>query len=147
MDKITNYSLVSKFDNILNYQLPTSILFVVFYLFGNAIIILSVPAILFSPFLVYVLVKERKSNWLIVFFLFVIFPIIVSLIVGLNEKHLIIVLMTSIGFFYLYCFTIKYAVKNWLKQHNWLIYLEEQKKQKEEYQIIIRNSNNINEII
>ena len=147
MNKIDNYNLVSRFNEILNYQLSSTILLALSYFHGIALILTSIAAILFAPYMVYVLIKGQRYGWLTSFIILIILPIVISLIAGIKSENLSIVLLLTLLLFYLYCFVIKYVVTDWLKDYTWAQQLAEQKREKEEYQNKISNSKNINDIL
>ncbi|MBK8944083.1 MAG: hypothetical protein IPM32_02325 [Ignavibacteriae bacterium] len=147
MNKIYNYNLVNTFSTILNYQLSTSILLALSYFHVIALILTSLAAILFTPFLLYVLFKEKRFGWFTAFIIMIFLPIIISQIVGIEKESFPIILMISLFIFYFYCFVIKYVVSDWLKEYNWSQQLEEQKREKEEYQNRLNSSKSINDIL
>jgi hypothetical protein len=38
----------------------------------------------------------------------------------------------ALAFFYFYCFTLKYSVREWIKEYNWKSVLDEQKREKQQ---------------
>ncbi len=56
----------------LNYELSSSVLFVLIYVSGIAIALLITAAILFSLYMVYIFIKENKIAWFVSFLIVVI---------------------------------------------------------------------------
>ncbi len=124
MNKVVHPKLEStlrleKFYKYLNYEINTSwflpIAWLMYLMFGNngvAIIglILSAVAIIFTPFLIYVLFKEGKFGWLITFVILVILPALV--VITFLFKYLIIAMLP----FYLFCFLIRMETKGWISE-------------------------------
>ena len=75
--KIINHiATVERFAKILNYQLSTSVLL---FLQGNVWIslpLLIIAAVLFTPYLLYVIIIENRYGWLISFFFIAILPFV-----------------------------------------------------------------------
>ena len=69
-NQLSTYHL-SKLSQILNYQLSTALLFILWYGGGFSVIILTIAAILFSPYILYVLYLEKKNGWIIFFIIIV----------------------------------------------------------------------------
>ena len=81
---VTNYHL-SLLGKILNYQLPTVVIllsYTIWFTVGVLFIIdlLALAAIIFTPYLIFVLKKENRKGWIILFIAIVIIPTIISTI-------------------------------------------------------------------
>ncbi|MDZ7626133.1 MAG: hypothetical protein U5J96_16995 [Ignavibacteriaceae bacterium] len=138
---IQQYEMKSKFVNdiielrrfraILYFELSTAIAFILNFWPINLYVIVG-AAILFTPYMLYVLYKERKYGWIVIFFLVVVLPYpIIYLIVG---EYILLTawLLLPVIPFYLYCFLIKFSVDDWLNNYNWEQQLIEQRKESEE---------------
>lgn len=100
---------------MLNYELSTSVLFLLASL-GPLFLMLSMLAsILFTPYMLYVLYKEEKNGWVISFF------VVNLLIVGVNFLPIDSMIFKSssnyiaLGFFYFYCFLLRLEMVDWIK--------------------------------
>ena len=78
---------------------------------GLVLSILVTAAIIFLPFMLLILIQLRKFGWLIIFFVFVAPPLLLDLIKVENTTYEWILRGFSLAFFYFYCFTLKYSVK------------------------------------
>ena len=107
---------LQKLSTILNYELSTSILFLLSFFTFILIALASAAMIIFTPFMVYIFVKLRKATWVITFGIIVILPLTLSVIIGLEIGHIIIFLAISLICFYFYCFMLKYIVNDQLKE-------------------------------
>ncbi|NWG28940.1 MAG: hypothetical protein HXY48_10455 [Ignavibacteriaceae bacterium] len=112
---IKEYETKSKFVNdiielrrfraILYFELSTAVAFILNFWPVNLYAIIG-AAILFTPYILYVLYKERKYGWIVIFFLLVVLPYpIIYLIVG---EYILLTawLLLPVVPFYLYCFLI-----------------------------------------
>lgn len=79
--------------------------------------LIAAAAILFTPYIFYVLIKERKFGWIIIFFVMIIIPLLLVHILFLDALFHDAVIMIPLAFFYLYCYLIKYEVDRWLMDY------------------------------
>jgi predicted neutral ceramidase superfamily lipid hydrolase len=139
---IQQYETKSKFVNdivelrrfraILYFELSTSAGFILSSFWPINLYIIIAAAILFTPYMLYVLIKEKKYGWIVIFFLMVVLPYpIIYLIIG---EYILLTawLLLPVIPFYLYCFLIKFSVDDWLREYNWEQQLIEQRKEWEE---------------
>ena len=123
---------VRRFRKLLYFELSTSVLFILLYL-GVIILYLVVgAAILFTPYMMYVLIKEKHYVWIVIFFFMVVLPYLIVLFINFDNILLTAWLLLPIVLFYLYCFLLKYSVDNWLREYNWEQQLVEQRKEREQ---------------
>ena len=111
-----NYHLI-KLSNILNYSVSSSFLFLLSFFFNILLIIASVVAVLFIPYLIYVLWIEKKYSWFISIILLIVVPAIISLIF-LPFIHLFTSTMILLGIFYLCCYVLRFSVSEWIREKN-----------------------------
>ena len=139
---IQQYETKSKFVNdivelrrfraILYFELSTSAGFILSSFWPINLYIIIAAAILFTPYMLYVLIKERKYGWIVIFFLMVVLPYpVIYLIIG---EYILLTawLLLPVIPFYLFCFLIKFSVDDWLREYNWEQQLIEQRKEWEE---------------
>lgn len=111
----TNYNL-ERLQKILNYNLSTSALFVLWYFSGLSILLIIVAAIIFSPFILFVLYKEKKSNWIITFGVMVFIPMILVAFFLRSSGYASIGALVVLALVYLFCFVLKFSVNEWIKE-------------------------------
>ena len=143
MNKIHNYEAVNRLGLILNYELASSTLLLLSYMSGIFLTLAIVAAILFAPYLAYVLFTEKRFGWIVSFIIIVLCPIIISFLLGITEEYFSIILIVTLALFYFYCFVIRMSVREWIKEYNWAQQLEEQKREK----VINQNNLNISDIM
>jgi len=125
---IQQYETKSKFVNdivelrrfraILFFELSTSVAFVLFSFYPINLYIIIAAAILFTPYMIYVLIKEKKYGWIAIFFFMVVLPYpILYLILGDYILMPAWMLLPVIPF-YFYCFIIKFSVDDWLSEYS-----------------------------
>ena len=147
MHKIHNYDAVNTLSKILNYQIATSILFLLVFMGGIAMTLAIIAAVLFTPYLLYVLFGEKRYGYIIAFLILVMLPTIVALLFGFVKNNWSVIFMITLGFFYFYCFMIKYPFKEWIREYNWAQQLEEQKREAAINQKKVDQSTNIRDIL
>ncbi len=153
---IKNAFAVQRFRNILFYELRFLDgvgLFGLYFFFGSvnftlsiiglnissiglAIILLTTAAILFSPYILYVLIIEKKYGWIITFFMMTIFPLIFIYIFFRETLFYDALILIPLLLFYFYCYLIKFEVDKWLADYNWH---QERMQQKIETEDRIKN--------
>ncbi len=123
---------VRRLRAILFFELSTSVAFILFSFYPINLYIIIIAAIIFTPYMLYVLVKERKYGWIIMFFLVVVLPYpVLYLIIG-DYILLPAWMLLPIIPFYFYCFIIKFSVEDWLREYTWEQQLVEQRREGEE---------------
>jgi len=74
------------------------------------LIVIIFAAIVFTPFMLYVLYKEEKKGWIISFSIIVLLPLIP---ISLFYPDLLLI---GLAPFYLFCFLLRMEVKGWLTE-------------------------------
>jgi hypothetical protein len=142
---ITDIAAVQRFSDILNFQITIPPSLYLFYIWTNIflptigmwipviiIVLIVVAAVIFTPYIFYILIKEKRYGWIITFFLMIFFPLIFGPLIFKNTLAFEASLLIPLGIFYFYCFIIKFSVAQWIKDYNWHKQLEEQRKESEE---------------
>jgi hypothetical protein len=149
---IKNVFAVQKFRDILFYELRFLDgvgLYGIFYFFGFvnfnlsvlglhispiglAIILITTAAILFSPYILYVLIIEKKIGWIITFFSITIFSLIFIYVFFREALFYDALILIPLLLFYFYCYLIKFEVDKWLSDYNWYQERMQRKKQTKE---------------
>ena len=101
-------------------------------LFVLLIIIAISPPVLVTPFIFYVLYREKRYGWLVSYFIIVILPVVIFYVIFQEMIEYIVWLPVYMVPFYFYCFLIKFSVDEWLKEYNWNQQLIEHRKELEE---------------
>ena len=135
---INDFYLVNRLRIILRLQtailLPLLLLALIlqFFPFMNRIFKLSakVPlyivtaaAILFTPFLFYVLIKEKYHSWITFYLIMVVFPYIFIPLAFFGH------ILTPAILFFIYCYFLKHTVAEWLEEYDAHQGREEQKRE------------------
>ncbi len=92
--------------------------------------ILFFPPAIFTPYILYVFFKEKRSGWIITYFITVIIPGVIA-VTALGFAYGLIILILFAPF-YFFCFMIKFSVDDWIKEYNWSQELLQQRNEKEE---------------
>jgi hypothetical protein len=107
--------LLKKLKYFLNYELSSSSLFFISFVYASTFVLAIIAAVVFTPFLIYVLYKNRKYLWLILFFVLIVFPPLIIYLINLKEMFLSIVLYVELGLFYFYCVVLRFVVADWME--------------------------------
>lgn len=143
---IKNFEIVQRFRNILFYELRFldgfSLLGVSYFLgFAQSLtgiavqtllLVIATAAILFTPYIFYVLIKENKYGWIITFFLITIIPLAMTYILFKNSIFIEALILIPLLSFYIYCYLIKFEVDKWIADYSWHQERLQQKKEREE---------------
>jgi len=107
---LENPRRLEKLYKYLNYEISSSILYLASWLYAIFLPILFLAAIIFAPFMLFVLYREDKKGWIISFVVIIIAPTFLAII--------IFPALTIVGLipFYFYCFILRLEVKNWLQE-------------------------------
>jgi len=129
---------------VAGYRIPASasaIILVITYILSiakvsNPIYILllfiafSLP-VLITPFIVYVLLKEKRFGWLTTFFIIVILPAVVGIIIFYEQFQFTWMFFLVFPFFF-FCYFIKFSVDEWIREYNFHQQYLLQRKEREE---------------
>jgi hypothetical protein len=142
---INDINAVERFRKLLTvgYTIPTSVGAVVFlinYIISAAKIsspvfpilfsIIFFPPAIFTPYILYVLFKEKRFGWIITYFVMVIIPGVIAItVLGFAYGLIILILFAP---FYFFCFLIKFSVDEWIREYNWEQQLIQQRNEEEE---------------
>ncbi|MBN1301609.1 MAG: hypothetical protein JW995_10380 [Melioribacteraceae bacterium] len=112
---VQNYDL-HRLKKYLNYELSGSVLYFLSFQVFIFIFLASIAAVIFTPFMLRVLLAEKKKGWIIVFVLIVIIPVVVMIILiifaGFSKAFLFFIL----GLFYFYFFLLRIEVNGWTRE-------------------------------
>lgn len=142
---INDINAVQRFRKLLTvgYTIPPSagvLVFVINYIINAARIsspifpilfsILFFPPAIFTPYILYVLFKEKRFGWIAAYIIMVIIPGVIAItVLGYAYGLIILILFAP---FYFFCFLIKFSVDEWIREYNWEQQLIEQRKEWEE---------------
>jgi len=115
IDLIQNYNLI-RLKKYLNYEVSSSILYFLSFQIFIFIFLASAAALIFAPFMLYVLSKENKKGWIVLFIIIVIIPIMLLIILSILFEFSKPLLLISLGLFYFYCFLLRFEVNNWVQE-------------------------------
>lgn len=118
-------SRFSKLNYYLNYQLPTVVLFIFVLFYPLAVMVLFAAACIFSFYMLYILLREKKYGWVTTFFLMILLPSAASYLFLPSFFYYI-----TIGLFYTYCFLLKLTVRDWVAAENARFELEQMRRMK-----------------
>lgn len=130
--------LLIRLKHILNYELSSSIFYVLSFSVSIMLFLSVLAALLFTPFLIYVLIKAKKFGWLIAFLAIVLLPVLVIFIISPKTMYSQIFLMIQLGAFYAYCFVIRLVVVDWVEEIKWKSIRKGQKERSKRSKIFFK---------
>jgi len=105
---------IARLDYYLNYNFPLPLLYFFTYAMGFGFEILAFAALLFSPYMIYILAKNRKYGWVTAFPIMVFFPLFTGIFLVNEQVWYLILTRISLGMFYLYCVILKFSTRDWV---------------------------------
>jgi hypothetical protein len=112
---IPNYNLI-RLKKYLNYEVSSALLYFLSFQVFIFIFLASAAALIFTPFMLYVLYSEKKKGWIVLFIIIVIAPIIFLSILSVMIEFSRPLLFISVGLFYFYCFILRFEVNDWVRE-------------------------------
>ncbi len=140
---IQDFKSVDRLREILYYEFRISTTSYILFLFfglllpriGYGILLIKIillifvgAAVILTPYIFYVLIKEERYGWIVTYLLMIPFPLIAGYLVFTDTLAFEAALLIPLLSFYLYCYLIKYAVDDWIRQYNWKQQLMHQKE-------------------
>ena len=74
-------------------------------------------AVLATPFILYVLIKEKRRAWIKTFLVMVALPFLLAFIIAYDNIFSIPWMIVLMAPFYLYCFLLKNTVSEWIEEY------------------------------
>ncbi|MBN2017926.1 MAG: hypothetical protein JW794_07360 [Candidatus Cloacimonetes bacterium] len=110
--------IMMKLQHTLTYVGTSALIFAGYSIIGYFVVItiLTVTAIIYTPYLIKTLVQLKKWKWIIGFVIFVLGPMMLSRFVV--RGLLLIQILSSITFFmyFLYCCILRYCLHDWIEE-------------------------------
>jgi len=139
---------MQKLAYILNYNLSLTVVIIVLFFVSSIIRVLFLPeiiamtaSILFTPYMLYVLYKEKKYGWIMFFSIIVIFPTLLSFSLINSELIKSLINYSILGMVYIYYFLLRLTINEWVNED--LI----KKQRAYDFQNRLQESDSFNEII
>ncbi|MFU8812956.1 MAG: hypothetical protein ACNA78_08305 [Balneolaceae bacterium] len=108
-------SRLSTMRTILSYEIGGGVLLTVSHLWFFTIFIIIGAAVLFTPFLLFVLYEQRRYGWITSFLLIVLaLPLAIALNVPDATSGFGLTLLMIMFPFYAYCGALRYGSRNWI---------------------------------
>jgi hypothetical protein len=98
----------------LKYELSSSVLLLLSWLGSLLILLATFAAILFTPYMLTILFKEKKFGWVTSFIITVLLPAVFIWIYFSGSDYSYFLFLIPLAFFYFYCFLLRITVHDWL---------------------------------
>jgi len=82
------------------------------------LIAITISAILFSLYILYILFIEKKWKWILSFFIFVVIPFVLTYMIFQQFVFIMMGAFPPILFYGIYCYLLKAEVQSWLIRDN-----------------------------
>lgn len=137
---------LQRLNYYLNFETSSVIIYLIFLFLSSTILILILGATagVFTPYMLFVLFKEKKTGWLITFIIMIIVPFILGMIFYSPEAKSVLLSNVTLGTFFLYCFFLKMSTRDWVSDENARNELNRQRKLRKLQDNIFFNRTNDN---
>lgn len=108
--KLENIHRLEKLYKYLNYEVSSSLLYLASWFIPMFIPLLILAAVIFTPFMLYVLYIQNKKGWITAFVVLVILPVVIVSI------YAPLLAMIALAPFYFFCFVLRIEVKGWITE-------------------------------
>ena len=109
-------SRVIRLDRYLNYHISTFVLYMLSFYVFMFLYLAFAAAMVFSVFMLWVLWKEDRKGWIILYFIIVGLPFCFLTGIAVFYSYSRILLFASIAPSYLYFFLLRFDVNDWVKE-------------------------------
>lgn len=116
--KTPKYRRLLRLRLLLKYELLTSVLIILWYLGNTILLIMALTAILFIPFLLVVLIGEKRFKWLAAFLILIFIPLAVLISLTNDYSYKPFLFYIILILFYIYCFALKFVVPIWINERS-----------------------------
>ena len=139
MERSFDYNVSTDLERLkkyLNYEVSSSILYFLSFMAMIFLFLALLAAIIFTPFMLRVLYKEKKKSWIVLFIVIVILPVIIFSILAVFFKFSVSLLLIPIGLFYFFCFMLRFSVNGWIRESEFRKkYLKEKEERENEMKL------------
>ena len=108
---------IDRLSGILNYHLSTIALYFLWF-FSPALFLAVIAAVLFAPYMLFVLFREKRYGWITFFIVLVLLPVLIDVLFFYHTGAYLILLFLPLAFFYFYCFLLKITIQDWIQERN-----------------------------
>jgi len=85
--------------------------------------------VLVTPFILYVLFKEKRHAWIIIFLVIVVLPWLFTYSISFGDIFIVRWMIVLTAPFYLYCYLLKRTIGEWIEEYDAHLGREEQKRE------------------
>jgi hypothetical protein len=110
----SNNQNLKRLNYWLKYQISSSFLLILSWMFPLALLLTTIVALIFAPFMLFILYKEKKFGWIIFFGILIIFPLIIIIVFSMHSTYFMALILIPLALFYFYCFILRLTVSDWL---------------------------------
>ena len=97
---------------------------------SSSLIAISISAIVFSPYFLYILFIEKKKKWILSFFIFVVLPFTLTYMIFRQYIFYMMGAFFPVLFYGIYCLLLKAEMQRWLSRYDWIQSRLEAEKEK-----------------
>ncbi len=103
---------------------------------SSLLIAITISAIVFSPYFLYILFIEKKKKWILSFFIMVVVPFTLAYMIFQQFIFSMMGAFFPVLFYGIYCLFLKAEVQRWLSRYDWIQARLEAEKEKKEIEIM-----------
>lgn len=109
---------IKKLDYYLNYNLSFTFLLAASYFLSIVTPLLIIAAVVFSCYMLFVLIKNRKFGWISAYFIMIFLPYLFFAFFLPGFYSTGMANSIALGTFFLYCFLLKMTTREWVSAEN-----------------------------
>ena len=110
--------IMRKLHQTLTYAGSSAVLYVGYPIIGYFIvsIILTVTAIIYTPYLIKTLIELKKWKWIIAFGIMVVVPTILVYVISYKSIFKTIFSFIPLLMFYIFCWILRFSIPGWIEK-------------------------------
>ena len=110
--------IMRRLHHTLTYAGSSVVLYVGYPIIGYFIvsIILTVTAIIYTPYLIKTLIELKKWKWIITFVIMVVVPMILVYVISYKSIFKTVFSFIPLLMFYIFCWILRFSIPDWIEK-------------------------------
>ncbi len=110
--------IMRRLHHTLTYAGSSVVLYVGYPIIGYFIvsIILTVTAIIYTPYLIKTLIELKKWKWIVTFGIMVVVPMILVYVISYKSIFKTILSFIPLLMFYIFCWILRFSIPDWIEK-------------------------------
>jgi len=110
--------IMRRLHHTLTYAGSSVVLYVGYPIIGYFIvsIILTITAIIYTPYLIKTLIELKKWKWIVTFGIMVVVPMILVYVISYKSIFKTILSFIPLLMFYIFCWVLRFCIPDWIEK-------------------------------